>query len=480
MLAGELAPPAPRVASVVDESAEDWRLLHELQKQSGAATADALEDALRIQVPERMAERNRSKGTRGGKTYFRYTIEKFLAENPVVDDEPKDLVEPWPEFPRLPGTLGAVVDALSPDLPYGHRALTVIAVVGLKLSGRVYLSSEPFLQPRFYTCLIGPPGTGKSSAVKEVLRALAALGLHYEYSIDSGPALVQAFDEERKILYSPDELADGFEKAKQTSNGRNSLFGEFLQLYEGNVTARRVVKRKGEGGLIKIIDAHLAIVGTSTKERFDRMWTGTAGALGGLQSRFVVSYSETPLPPLKSPGDAEALRATVLTLQAALVPPRKVDEDEIGLDDRRGLTLTEEAQIEILGWQCFKDLAGTPRALDMAKRFALVLAASSGACAVDGPTMLLGLDFADYQIAIAPRLMPEDASGYVQAFENRILRAVEKHGRLTERQMRRFILPQRYPGGHVAFQQACRSLVVTGALVKVGAGRTGKPIYSLD
>jgi hypothetical protein len=88
---------------------------------------------------------------------------------PEVPEEP-EVIAPdvtLPEFPRLPGPLGKLVNAITPDLCYDHKALAALTYVGLALSGRVRIKSEPFLQPRFYACSVGAAGTGKSARTKK-------------------------------------------------------------------------------------------------------------------------------------------------------------------------------------------------------------------------------------------------------------------------------------------------------------------------
>src|SRR5882724_8497702 len=86
--------------------------------------------------------------------------------------------ESLPEFPRLPGPLGKLVDAITPDIPYEHKSLAALTYVGVALSGRVKIKSDPHLQPRFYACSVGLAGTGKSPADKEVMHAVLHLMPH--------------------------------------------------------------------------------------------------------------------------------------------------------------------------------------------------------------------------------------------------------------------------------------------------------------
>jgi len=79
MLAGEFGSSPSKEKREKDESAEDWRLIGEVQKQAQTSDPAGLEEAFKKQYPERYAERNRVKRDRAGKSYFRYSIENFLA-----------------------------------------------------------------------------------------------------------------------------------------------------------------------------------------------------------------------------------------------------------------------------------------------------------------------------------------------------------------------------------------------------------------
>lgn len=83
-----------KVRVIDDESAEDFRLIGELQKSSGTRDANELEDMFRNAHQERYLDRNNSKKSRAGKSYFRYTIERFLAKlDPDADAARKPITE---------------------------------------------------------------------------------------------------------------------------------------------------------------------------------------------------------------------------------------------------------------------------------------------------------------------------------------------------------------------------------------------------
>jgi len=378
--------------------------------------------------------------------------------------------ESLPEFPRLPGPLGRLVDAITTDIAYDHKALAAVTYVGVALSGRIKIKTEPFLQSRFYACSVGLAGTGKSAADKEIARAVLPLMPHVnaEPSIDSGPALVEILGEKPRTLYRPDELADAFEKAKQTTSGRNSLFGEFLRLYESGETGRAVIERNGGRGK-PVTDAHFAICASATTDRFERIWSGTSGAASGLQSRFVLSFSEQTMPPIKS-GNDEAMLADAQADLSSILSREEVQY--FGLSD--------EAQNEIIWWEMSVDRGKHTRVLDMAKRFALIVAATCGESTVTGKTMKLGLQFADYQLALYKKLMPDDAATFVQAFENKILRFYDKHPNSPERQCKKSIKPENCPGGFGPFSQAWRNLTHADAIIRTGMTRSNTALWSRD
>jgi hypothetical protein len=382
----------------------------------------------------------------------------------VVDS--KETAEPvaLPEFPRLRGPLDDFVRGITSDLPYENKALCALVYLGAKTSGRVRLASDPFLQPRFYGCMVGPPGTGKTASEKEVRREFAPIldDVRCEFSVDSGPALVEVLQEFPRLVLTPDEMADQFEKARVTSAGHNSLLGEWLRLYESNSTGHRVLKKNAAS--VSLTNVHFAMVGGATPERFDRMWMGTAGAAGGLQSRFVLSFCDTTMPNVRTPNRDVVVRSAVETLRANLPVDGYV-------------RMSGDAQDLIASSWSATD---SPRALDMAKRFALLLAARESKLEVDLDLMQRALQFGRYQLAVHEKLMPLDAHGWTQAFENRIIAYFKRHRQASERDARRSIVPERHPGGYGAFSQALRNLVNCQKLVSVSSTKQGKPIFELD
>jgi Protein of unknown function (DUF3987) len=381
-----------------------------------------------------------------------------------------------PEFPRLPGALGRLADAITADIPYEFKALAIIVWVGLMLSGRIQLISDPWLQTRFYALLVGMPGGAKSAAMQEVRRAFQEItNFAVELSEDSGPALVEALLQNPHLMLFADELADQFEKSKVMGN---SLFGEFLKLYEHNETANRTklheTKKGFQGGKKLVTNAHFAILGGVQTKRLEPMFQGTGAGASGLKTRFVGAYNEQVMPRLKTPNDEAALAEAVAELGSIIA---EVDIEQ-GFDAPKvwRLALSEAAQDEIMQWRCF-DAEIPTRILDMAKRFAMLVSVCCGREAVDGEMMRLGLAFADYQIAFRDKLFTPDAANYVQAFEHRLIGFFQKNSKATICKAENSIKPDRFPGGYEAFNRAVSALIKATKLVPCGTTKRNMTIF---
>jgi Protein of unknown function (DUF3987) len=427
-----------------------------------------------------------------------------------IEEETRQKEEPdlpestqaFPPFPRLIGVLDELASAIAPSLAYEQKALALLTGVGLKIAGRVKLATDPWLQTRFYSVSISPPGQTKSAADKEVRRALwpqplnthesfettddnpnqMSLGqqqlyphpplegtpITVEFSVNSGPALVQLLSESPRVFLAPDELAGMFEKARSTSSSPNTLFNELLRLYEGNETGRTVVARRGEKGAhLKLTNVYLAIYGGATPQSFERMWRGTGGDGAGLQSRFTIAYSDCPLPAFQTLTDGKDLQRLMPILNSRL---RAVPEN---------LTMTDEAQTMAIEWVAGHKEGLPARALDTAKRAAMILASTLEVHCIDAQVMRWALDFAEYQMVLKKRLMPADADNNVQAFEHKIVGVFEHNYQATLAQVRRAIHPERHSGGHESYNRAVTALIRSGRLMVASKTPLGTQVYKL-
>jgi len=396
--------------------------------------------------------------------------------------------EELPAFPRFPGLLTELCDAVCPDIPYEFKFMSAATHWGLIRSGKDYLDGEMHVQPRFYTCLVAEPGYGKTAAMNEIRNFAKMWGVPCSMmsSVDSGPALVDEFTDVRsqmvlkgvgsaeaatsfpaRVILDTDEMSDLFEKSKVTIQGRNSLFTEFLKLYEGNRTGNRSRK----SGKAQLDDAHLAILAGATPVGYERMWTGTGGGSSGLQSRFVpISTVNGKMPVNKVPSNAEAL-ATII--------PRLYD-----LANKPGfkIEMSEEAKTRFAAWWG-NDRAkpSESRVEDMVKRMLIILAVTTGTTIVTRDMIELGILFGEYVIAAREKFNPNDSYSFTQAFEEDIRKVAERHPQsMTQRDFVKLINPGRKPGGLGPFIQAFRNAIAVGELVPDGTTHKGTVKYRLS
>jgi len=405
-----------------------------------------------------------------------------------VDEEIIDVETKLPDFPNFTGTLAELCDAMSPDIPRAFKFSAALTHMGIIRSGLDTLAAEPHIQPRFYTSLIAQPGRGKTAAINEVGRIFKSISGGYQCwpSIDSGPALVDAFDEQRragiikadgndnltdstmsKILLAPDELKGLFEKAKITTGSRNTMLDELLKLFEGNTTGSRV---RGAKIKIRIENAHLGVVGGATESGYSSMWTGTGGGADGLQSRFIpIGVADHKMPAIQRKPDLE--RITALTQE--LIDQAKYPATMFEMD--------EEALQLYTSWWDKKDQAkaSETRMDGIVKRLVIILARTNDVEIIDADLMQQAVDFGDFVIAARDKYNPLDSSTWVQAFENLIISQYQIHGNMTPNQCRKRCHPERRPGGVGPYLQAYKNLQQSQVLVVAGTTQRGN-IYRLS
>ena len=412
------------------------------------------------------------------------TAEAIVAE--TDDDEIVETEIQLPEFPDFTGSLADLCDAMSSDIPRAFKFSSALAHFGLIRSGLDTLAAEPHIQPRFYVSLIAEPGRGKTAAINEIGRIFKTVNAAYQAwpSIDSGPALVDAFDEQNranllradgtdsltdtpKILLVPDELKGLFEKAKITSGSRNTMLDELLKLYEGNTTGSRV---RGAKIKVRIENAHLGVLGGATPSGYNSMWTGTGGGADGLQSRFIaVGIEDHKMPAMQRKPDIERVNA----ITQAIIDQCKAPGAMFELDD--------EAMELYTAWWSSKgqDKSSETRVDGIVKKVAIVLARTNDMETINAELMSQAVNFGDFVIACRDKYNPLDASTWVQAFENLIISVHQQHGNMTSNQCRKRCHPERRPGGVGPFLQAYKNLSQANVLVVAGQTQRGN-IYRLS
>lgn len=393
-----------------------------------------------------------------------------------VSDDEDEIVEietKLPDFPQFTGSLAETCDAMSPDIPWPFKFGSLLVHMGLARSGLDTLAAESHLQPRFYVALVAQPGRGKTAAINECNRIMRPLCSKYQVlsSVDSGPSMIDAFNDQlrtsimtgegatsipegvmAKIMLAPDELRGLFEKAKITSNSRNSMIDELLKLFETNVTGNRA---RGAKTKLHIENAHLAILGGATESSYISMWTGTGGASDGLQSRVVpLGIEDRKMPSIQRPPDLQRLTAVTQVLADQLRQPMtrfEFDSDALGIYDE---------------WWRSKDQSkpSETRIDGIVKRVLIVLARTNNAETINANLVRQSIELGDFIISCRDKYNPLDSQTWCQAFEALIIQVHQRHGNLSPNMCRKLVHPERRPGGVGPFLTAWKNLMLSGIL----------------
>jgi len=431
--------------------------------------------------------------TSNGKTEAE--IRQQQSNVPVIEESVPIQLESYPEFPEMSGALWELAKEMFPDIPMSFKFMSLVTHWGLARSGLDALAGQRNFQTRFYTCLVAEPWRGKTAAMNEAhnyLRAIYPPSLLPSDGVDSGPALVGDFEDLRKahpsaerlmILLHADEMGDLFEKAKSTSQSRNTLGTMWTSLFESNSTSNRA-RQANKGRRIQIENAHLAILGGTTPDGYEQMWSKTGGGANGMMSRFVsigTNSGVMPEPPRQS------------TAEAAI---RLKEVIELSQKPQQAVYLEPDVQKILTDWWAQYRKGECPsatRVLDIVKRMILVLAVTNpheedllgddSHIAVAPELVQQACAFGDYVIRMRELLNPMDSYTFVQAFHQGILKTFDKYSvgkaadgkdrPLGQRDVRRLMSADKKPGGAEYFTRAWDSCIRLGDLVKVGVRVAG-------
>jgi len=413
--------------------------------------------------------------------------------------------EPFPDFPVFTGVLTDLAGELFPSLPLEFKQWGLISRWGLMRSGVDTFGFEKHIQPRFYSIFVCLPNRGKTACINETRtimegvmatvksecdnsdKVMVCANVENIPSVDSGQFLASEFykaslkmsdrcsDKTAKIMMDPDEMSDVFEKGRVLNGRQSTLFIELLKLYSANRTGSGT---KTEGKVV-VTNAHLAILGGTTVQKYPMLWMGTGGGADGLVSRFIPITTNNPqLPPipLQTTDKAPALVERLHSL--AQLPAQNVT-----LSDEAGKMLND-------WWASFDNTKeSAARVIEAIKQLLIVLAVVNTPPNHSGNTVTVGTDlmaqaiaFGEYVIAARERLNPNDSWTVVQAMENAITDWLRKNATRKEpksrNDCRRGIHPQRRPGGLSTFNWAWDACVKAG-VVKLRRQEGKAVLYSL-
>lgn len=346
-----------------------------------------------------------------------------------------------PLFPQA-GYIGVLADfadlyAQHYEPPKEFFYVDALALVGAALSGRLRVEIGLPCQPRLYLNKIARSGWDRKStstrfAEKFVRKALGDGPGTPEIlrGVGSAEGLAKALAESRRIALLSDELRRFEAKAGIQSSALLPMVNE---LFELNHYQNRTKDQN-----LTVEDGHLTFISNSTEETWQSLHGASEFAdIGFLNRMFLVhgSASKRIARPVSPAAQQVQLLVQNLAAKFAALPQLKPD----GTVAREiVLPFTSSAGAAWDRWYCGLPLSAETARLDtIGPRLMAVLAFSAGKPEVDDDVMAATLALLEYQRGVRAACAPIVAENPAAKVEEKIRRALDTYGPLSERDLRR-------------------------------------------
>jgi hypothetical protein len=384
--------------------------------------------------------------------------------------EPKpaqgDALLPFPDSAYV----GAVADfaeayARTTESPKPFLYLSGLTFLGACVADKVTLDTSLEVRPCLFTALLGPSADGRKSAsaqhAEHFFRPLVerdALGpVTMHYGIGSAEGLADGLGGRSLLLYL-DELKTLVDKARPE--------GSIVLTFVNTMFERGEFDNTTKTHRISVRGAYMSLLGCSTLETYETMWSEAFISIGFPNRLFLVVAEPTARVPVPQTVDTSALRESVQRILG-----------EVGARAKSGryrMRMSEGARTE---WDAYyrempRDIYA--RRLDTyGLRLMILLSLSRGEFEeVSADTVRRVRSLLDYEYEVRRLYDPVDAANSVAKLEELVRRALRSRGPLTERDLRNFTNAKRY--GLWAFKQALDNVQKSR---EVGWDRTSHRYY---
>jgi hypothetical protein len=357
----------------------------------------------------------------------------------------------------ITGSLGDLALELSKGTEVSPEFVFVAALtyLGAMASGQlsVDVGLESLKDTRLYSVLLGKSYSAKKSSALQRVKAFfgtvrSAHNVHVLHGAGSAEGLCREFTAHSRILLAYDELRAFVEKTSvQGATLLQMVASLFEQYYWDNSTKSRELS-------FSVQDARLSLVGCSTLETYEHIWTREAIAIGLPNRLFVVLAGEQEPVPWPSSPDAIALQGIRQRVQSQL--------SKLPIS----FPITDDAKKMWAAWYRSRDRSSvhTSRLDTIGFRLMPLFALTMDKTEVDIEVMELVLVMLRYEFDVRVESDPIDADNTIALLESKIRRQLSKKGPLTDRELRQAIKPERY--GIWAWKCAVTNLRSAGEILQ--------------
>ena len=374
-------------------------------------------------------------------------------------------------------------------VPKEYMIESIKTVVGAICGHRIYPFKTPSQESRFYTVLIGPGGTGKTSAARWARDLFIGTGLLYELSQNGGYSNIgcaqgsfasssglikNGFSRHSRILQFYDEATTMIEKFGIPGSGDSYLDAQ-NQLYVAGAMPQLTTKEhKDESPLRAGQLVHNSILSCTTKEKWASSFVKTNSESSGFFQRLniITNDSEDTVanfmdPDLTALRDSFAKKIQPLEYQNVVVmklpeasdmlekwyKAKRVEFREMPTDVTGRIQVLVQRNASHLAWLMAGDIVPDP---DKANEPIEVIC--------DEDIMARAIALAEYQIGARHAHQPAPGKNDWAIVENMIKIAIKRKGAMQRSKLHREIRADKY--GINAFDKAITNLVQEG-IVKI-------------
>jgi hypothetical protein len=375
--------------------------------------------------------------------YIRPLISKCLSNAQLEEVQPVGNTFPLEVITGICGDFANLYSQYI-EAPKEFLFFGLLCCMGSVLAGKLSLKSELKPEPRYYLLFLGDSADDrKSTAIKapvDLMMEFFRDTLHVSWGVGSAEGLQARINEipGGRLLLLQDEFKSLVSKCKIEGS---VLLPCINSLFESNVYESRTKTTD-----IKLEGAHLSIMGASTKQTYDHLWTSQFLDIGFVNRLMIIPASGQRKFPIPKEIPLDKKKKIVEAIRNAISTVRECHQMEIEPD----ALATFETWYFGLGRSIH-----TKRLDGYALRLMPLLALNDGKATVDLDTVRKTISLMDWQKQIREELDPIDAVNEIAALEEKI-RRVLKNGPLSTRDLKRAVHASRV--GLWIFDQAIRNL----------------------